>query len=102
MSPGDEVCAECDGSGLVEAVGGVVDCEWCDGTGEVAAEELAPPSPPQSFNVWIRRKNSVETYSNITQFDIDKDCYLMADAEGTRIVVPMSGSIIDIMTKPAT
>ena len=76
-------------------------CDWCDGTGEVATEMLPPPAQPEMFDVEVRRKNGTEHYCEIIQFEIDKDCYLMVDKYHTRIVVPMSGNIIEITTKPA-
>lgn len=88
-----EICAECGGAGSVEQVGEIAECEWCDGTGEVAAEELLPPpAPPQLFEVTFHyRDHPYHVFYDVVSFDIAEGCYRMIDVNETRATVPLSG-----------
>jgi DnaJ-class molecular chaperone len=93
-----EVCAECGGSGVEGGVEG--GCSWCDGTGRVGDEKLAPPAPPEQFTLYVIRANNTMTYKKIVTFEPMDGYYRFIDSKDRRFVIPYSRDILCIEVNP--
>ena len=95
-----EPCAECGGTG--DTADHHHDCEWCDGTGEVAAEDLLPPpAPPKTFTVSITTNDYDRDFTNIVSFEPAENVYLMVNKYGHRFIIPY-GKVYQITVIPDT